>query len=522
MTDEKQAIRTLADNLVKAMKTVSANTPVRRSVSGVSGSGGGGSGSGISSISASKVTGLPNVFKTLSIDMAQIKRSSTQTAFIHESVQGKVYIDDLAVSDASIVNLAAGTVLINDSSGNLVELYVDATTGDVSTRAVSYNGSNIINQNSLNGNRIVNNSITTTQLNASEIFAAQGTIMNLIADNIDANTIHVVAANIDGTLTASQIDATNLQVAAANITGQLTASQINSTGLHVSSANIDGTLSASKINGGTLTVGGSNNTNGTIVVKDENDTQIGRWSKDGISINKGIISSSTIQNGNDIWNSNGITLNSGNLVINNSYNGAENLKLSTNSGDMLNYRIIFGGGTSASNVLISQGNIKLYESDQNGGNISGLINIGGGSITTPAISVGNSNQPSFTAGSSEITAAKFSNNIYAVITNEVMSRLSAAMYHQIKANIINYDTISVPFTSGKCVIKRRDTSGQNGVRMLIIGVNAVGSNDDIYAIRYSDMWDYQLINKTNSNATVTVDVISINYEDVTDKGHWII
>ena len=261
MTDEKQAVKTLAEQLVKAMKSVSANTPSKNYSGGTS----------PSTIQASKIIGLPAAFSsiisgvessaaggdaiaqqtlvalnhiaagefetitadtamiekvyatfgdfitlvaedaqigsldvdtiraglaevgllnigTASIDMAQIKRSSTQTAFIHESVQGKVYIDDLAVNDASIVNLAAGTVLINDTNGELVELYVDDQ-GNVSTRAVAYDGSDIINQNSLNGNRIVQNSITTTQLNANEIFAAQGTIMDLIADNIEATRL---------------------------------------------------------------------------------------------------------------------------------------------------------------------------------------------------------------------------------------------------------------------------------------------------------------------------------------------
>lgn len=125
---------------------------------------------------------------TAKIDMAQIIRSSTQTAFIHESVQGQVYIDDLAVSEASIVNLAAGTLLLNDTSGNLVELYVDEE-GNVSTRQTSYNGDDIINSESLDGSRIIRESITTDRLNVNEIFAENEKVMNLIADNIDASRI---------------------------------------------------------------------------------------------------------------------------------------------------------------------------------------------------------------------------------------------------------------------------------------------------------------------------------------------
>lgn len=258
MTYERQAVKTLAENLVKAMKTVNNTSSQVINVGTTPGT-----------ISASKIVGLPAAFSSIisgiesaaadgdavalqtlealnhiaagefetitadtamiskiyatfgdfinlvaedatigdldvetlranladigllhigsaNIDMAQIKRSSTQTAFIHESVQGQVYIDDLAVSDANIVNLAAGTILINDNSGNLVELYVDSDTGDVSTRPVSYAGTDIIDANSLHGNRIIQNSITTDRLNASEIFAYQSVIMNMIADNIEA------------------------------------------------------------------------------------------------------------------------------------------------------------------------------------------------------------------------------------------------------------------------------------------------------------------------------------------------
>lgn len=132
--------------------------------------------------------GLINI-GSATISTAQIERLSTGTAFVREEIGGKLYIDDLAVSEANIVSLAAGEILLNDSNGNLVRLYVDATTHSVTTEPVAYNGSDIINQNSLNGNRIIQNSITTAQLNASEIFAYQGTIMDLIVDNLNVTRL---------------------------------------------------------------------------------------------------------------------------------------------------------------------------------------------------------------------------------------------------------------------------------------------------------------------------------------------
>lgn len=283
MTEERQAVKTLAEQLVKAMKSVSASTPSRNYTNGTT----------PSTIRASKIVGLPAAFSsiitgiedaaaggdavaqqmlvalqniangnfntitvdtamverlyatfgkfinmvaenatigdldvetiragmgviglltlsTADIEQAQIDHLSAENAFIRYGTGGKLYIDDLAVSNANIVNLAAGTILLNNSSGELVELYVDATTGNVSTRAVSYDGDDVIKRvqvvdehgdpvydehgnpvydGTLHGNRIVQNSITTDQLNANEIFAAQGTIMNLIADNVNATRL---------------------------------------------------------------------------------------------------------------------------------------------------------------------------------------------------------------------------------------------------------------------------------------------------------------------------------------------
>lgn len=167
------------------------------------------------------------------IDIAQIKRMSTDTAFIREQIGGKVFIDDLAVSDANIVNLAAGTIMLNNSQGKLVELYVDGN-GAIQTRAASYDGDDIVNTGSMNGNRIIANTITTTELNASNIFAASGTIMNLIGDNIDCSRIQT------GTLNAARIASSSI-TADKIATGAITADKL--------AAN---SVSASKIYGGTL------------------------------------------------------------------------------------------------------------------------------------------------------------------------------------------------------------------------------------------------------------------------------
>lgn len=60
--------------------------------------------------------------------------------------------------------------------------------------------------------------------------------------------------------------------------------------LYINASYIDvGTLVADLIKGGTLTLGGSNNTNGTLVVKDSNNNTVGSWANTGIELNKGSI-----------------------------------------------------------------------------------------------------------------------------------------------------------------------------------------------------------------------------------------
>jgi hypothetical protein len=64
-------------------------------------------------------------------------------------------------------------------------------------------------------------------------------------------------------------------------------------------ATFAGKLRADCIEGGTLTLGGDNNKNGQLVIKDENGDTIGSWDKDGISAEKGTFKG-TIQSGSVI------------------------------------------------------------------------------------------------------------------------------------------------------------------------------------------------------------------------------
>ena len=135
------------------------------------------------------------------IRAAQISISSTDTAFIREGVGGKYYIDNLAVSEGNIVNLAVGNLMINDENGNLVKIKVDSSGnvivdehGVAETEEYKLEGDDVLEQlsvsneliSSVHGSKIIAQSVTTDQLNASEIFAKDATVMDLVASNINA------------------------------------------------------------------------------------------------------------------------------------------------------------------------------------------------------------------------------------------------------------------------------------------------------------------------------------------------
>ena len=93
--------------------------------------------------------------------------------------------------------------------------------------------------------------------------------------------------SVGGTVTCTtpQIDNTTTVIDGGHITtGTIDASVVSVTNLNASNIT-SGTMSASKISGGTLTLGGSNNTNGTMTVKDANGNTAATVTNAGIVVN---------------------------------------------------------------------------------------------------------------------------------------------------------------------------------------------------------------------------------------------
>lgn len=139
---------------------------------------------GISNIGNAKIT------------YAQIRDTVSDTAIIREGLGSKLYIDKLAVTDANMVSLTTGELMIKDSDGDFARIVVDSS-GNVSSQKVDFNGDSFIRDNtvgsdkisSLNGGKIIENTITARELNVSSIFADNALIGAIKAANIDVASL---------------------------------------------------------------------------------------------------------------------------------------------------------------------------------------------------------------------------------------------------------------------------------------------------------------------------------------------
>ena len=94
-----------------------------------------------------------------------------------------------------------------------------------------------------------------------------------------------IASRINQNATTIQIEASKI-----DLTGYVTVTDVGATGSTV--------INGSRISGGTITLGGDNNGNGVLEIKNASNTTVGRWDKDGITISGGTISGATIQTSN--------------------------------------------------------------------------------------------------------------------------------------------------------------------------------------------------------------------------------
>ena len=131
---------------------------------------------------------------TADIDYARIKDMVTDTAIITEGVGGQLYINRLAVTEANMVQLTVGTLMLKAADGSFVRLLADGE-GGVKTETVQVEGDNVANA-TIPGGKLIENTITARELNVGQIFADKALIRAIKAANIDVADLFAASATI--------------------------------------------------------------------------------------------------------------------------------------------------------------------------------------------------------------------------------------------------------------------------------------------------------------------------------------
>lgn len=126
--------------------------------------------------------------KTTDIDWAQIKDLVTDQAIITEGVGGKLMISRLAVTEANIVSLTTGELVVKGEDGSFYALSVDEN-GNVITTLKQIDNADVKDLSINAGEKIIEGTVTAACLNATDIFADNAMIRQLMAANIDVDTL---------------------------------------------------------------------------------------------------------------------------------------------------------------------------------------------------------------------------------------------------------------------------------------------------------------------------------------------
>ena len=123
------------------------------------------------------------------IGFAQIKDLVAGTAIIREGIGGQIYIDRLAVSEANMVSLTVGEMVVKGPDGHFYALVVDPETHAVTPVLKQVTGGDIANHTLNAGEKIIENSITANLLNVRQIFASDALIGAITAANINVGSL---------------------------------------------------------------------------------------------------------------------------------------------------------------------------------------------------------------------------------------------------------------------------------------------------------------------------------------------
>ena len=150
----------------------------------------------ITTLSAAVASMVKADIETADIDWSHIKDLATDTAIITQGTAGELYIAKLAVTEANIVSLTVGELMVKGEDGRFYAISVDAD-GNITSTLKQVSNDDVADASIHGGEKIIEGSITAGTLNVQEIFGDNATIRNLIAANLDVNTLFAREATIN-------------------------------------------------------------------------------------------------------------------------------------------------------------------------------------------------------------------------------------------------------------------------------------------------------------------------------------
>ncbi len=150
----------------------------------------------ITTLSAAVASMVKADIETADIDWSHIKDLATDTAIITQGTAGELYIAKLAVTEANMVSLTVGELVVKGEDGRFYAISVDAD-GNITSTVKQIANDDVADASIHGGEKIIEGSITAGTLNVQEIFGDNATIRNLIAANLDVDTLFAREATLN-------------------------------------------------------------------------------------------------------------------------------------------------------------------------------------------------------------------------------------------------------------------------------------------------------------------------------------
>lgn len=163
---------------------------------------------------------------TADIDWAHIKDLATDTAIITQGVGGQLMISRLAVTEANLVSLTTGELVVKGEDGSFYAISVDAD-GNIVTTLKQIANSDVKDLSINAGEKLIEGTVTAACLNATDIFADSAVIRQLIAANLDVDTLFAREATVNLLRTMQIVGDKSIEIIAGQVEQNATDIAVN-------------------------------------------------------------------------------------------------------------------------------------------------------------------------------------------------------------------------------------------------------------------------------------------------------